>query len=881
MAGFAAGLLGLFQGLPLRSVTIRRTRSWGGDRSELEAVVPAGFDVVVPQPRDLARAIDRPAPTDPIEATGSNRLEALGYVHLSASIDGLPLQATQPHPGPWALVAGPCFVIRAEEVKRATSAAGPRTVKIVVVDERYFWARGVLERWSYNRKMASGVVALDSVRPDGKLFTRREVADAVVASLPRRPRLVAAPASWDADRAPLELARWGQAVEALAQLAAPAGLEDPCLRWDATVALHAAGDGLLGYAPDGKGPNSAPIPEGLILWKEGTGEGRVSEPAWPEDYVLVVGGERVASVAVDAWEPVLQLPPDGRYVPLDDETVVALTGRPEFNLEWLKRFVLRPAAYQSNPFLDPDVAALLAEQSWRLYRLRKAVVRRTSGLQLAEVKRDEPGPNAHLLPLLDRAETDGSGRRLAPQVETYHFVPVHHELQSNAELDELAEVRRQIARIRATITSGVLTGRDDRFSIKGKAFFNLLSADDTIDGFDSIFKDSGVAPVSFAEFQGFVQRAREAEQYRGTPQGDRIAEELKRLGKQELELLEKAGGLAGQDELLEAAYALLDTEEDLRDLVGVSTNPNALREALERPENAAIRESLRLKLQDLMEKIAAERVEAQDRAATTAPEGTAIVEAKGLLRYVNRKRSIDTEARVESEQAGVIRTSRLAGHVTPDQVGDLSRASFVPAPVRVTFGAVLRPRVDVVSGRAATPAPSSSPDDSTDDFGGVLGPAPAEDVVPEVLSDRETYYVAAFERRGQRRAVPIRVADAQLDRAVRLEEPNLVELVNLDGASNRNGLDDAAQRRAADAFDAPEVVRSRRICVAHLWPVNCDGIVSSVEIRTKFKGGVPVGFETVIETGAAPNESVGPGRTIARPPRPGNGRAAEREGLVG
>lgn len=905
-------MVGTFQGLPLRSVTLRRSRSWGGDESELLAVVPPDFDLDLPETRDLAYVPDRPSPLEP-EGAAPGRLESVGFVRLLQSIDGLPVQTTQPEPGPWVHVAGPLFVVRAEEVKRSRS--GWRTVKIGVVDERYFWSRGVLSRWSYNRRLGSGVVALDSVKPDGSLFTRREAAEAAVASLPRRPRLAVAPPAWSDDRSSIEFRRWGRAVDAVAELARAAGLEEPCLRWDGTVGLHAPGEGFLGYAPNGEGPNTLPIPSGMIMWKEGAGEGQVAEPAWPEDYALVVGGERVASVAVDAWEPVLQLPPDGRYVPLTEEIVRELVG-PKFAsailaaggtaLGWLARFVLRPSAYQANPFLDPEVASLLAEQAWRLFRLRKAVVRRNTGVSLFEPLRDEPGPNAHLLPLLDRAETDGSGRRLAPQVETYHFAAVHHELQSSVETDVLAEIRKQIARVRATITPAVLSGSRGAVGEKG-GIFNLLTADDAIGGADfqawqaAIFAGTDAEPVSFADFQAFLRRAREIEQYRGTPQGDTIADELKRLTREELAQLERAGGLAGQDELFDAAYEVLEAEDQLREILdalpdgdlidGALAGADDLRGAFFDPKNAAIKDILRIRLEELIEKVAAERVAAKDRARTTAPEGTAITEAVGLLRYVNQKRSIDTEARVESEAAGVIRTSRLAGIVTPDQVGDLSRASFVPCPVRVVFGATLRPRVDVVSGRPTSPAPSSPPaqrfgdfrdfvNQQTDDLRSDLAPPPEPDVVPEVLSDQGTFYVAAFERFGQRRARQIRVADAQLDRAVPLEDEDLVELVTLDGKTNRGQLDDAAQRRAVEAFDTPDVIRSSCLAVAHVWPVQCDGKVAAVEIRTRFKGDVPCGFETLITTGSTPIVTDEAGRTQSRPARPVRGRAAAREGLI-
>ncbi len=893
-----AGMVATFQGLSLRFVSFVRTRGWGANTSVVEAIVPGGFDIREPGLDTVVRPINKPDlgavevdSTPPIPGREptldptANKLEPAGYLILAESIDGLEAQESQVERGPWKLAVGPLFVRNVDEVKVSTGAldgttgAGPRIVRIELVDERYFWPRGLVGKWSFNRKLGNGLPALDSHKPGSTIenplpYTRREIADLCVRALPRKPELAAAPTGWEVLKTPTELPRWGLAVDCVAQLARGAGLEEPALRLDGKVALHEPGDGKLGFAPNGEGANAEEIPPSLILWKDGGGDGRVSEPSWPEPFALVVGGERIATVAVDDAEAVLMLPPDNRIVALSEENVRKLTGG-AYGLAWLARFVLRPTAYQSNVNLDPETAALLAEQAWKFFRLRGAVERKGDF--------DEPGPNAHLLPLRDRAETDASGRRLPAQVETYRFVPVHHALKGNPTLNRLNEVRRARAEVRAAITPEVAAGKKKP---KNGSVLSVLDAKDV----GSIFGHSGL--VSLEEFQDALNRAREHDQWQGTPNGDAIADSLKKLALEETLLEEEAGGFSGRDELLLAAYEVLEAEQQLEE-TDAATGPIdsgdkfRLSKALQDPRNKAIKDALAVKLKALSEKIAAEREERKNRPEETGlPFGTASAEEVGLVRYRNQRRKVDAGATVVSEAAGVIRTSDLAGIVTPDAVGDLSRATFVPAPVRFVFGAVMRPRVDLPpKPEGATPSsdPTAGPpaDDSTNDLG-TQAATGGQDVIPSVLSDRESYYVSGWERigRGQANPKPVGGVDGvPLDQAVRLEDPDLVELVDLRGNTNRGKLDDEAQRRAKEAFSAPDVVRSRRLIVGHLYPVQCDGVVRAVEIRTRYEGGVPCGYETLITTGG----STAPlpadvGRTTSER---GRGRGAGREGLLG
>ena len=123
----------------------------------------------------------------------------------------------------------------------------------------------------------------------------------------------------------------------------------------------------------------------------------------------------------------------------------------------------------------------------------------------------------------------------------------------------------------------------------------------------------------------------------------------------------------------------------------------------------------------------------------------------------------------------------------------------------------------------------------------------------------------------------------ELDRAVRLDDPELAELVLLDGSSNAADLLARATARAAVRLNTPDAVASRRLLLAHPWPVNCDGVVAAVEVTMRTtKEGVPCGFETLITTGAgnAPLPVPGTTRARSRSPVSVTGAAVRRIGAA-
>ena len=889
----AAGTFATYQGIPLRACTFNRGRGWSASTSTVEVLASQAkpFSVADVPPPDVFRSQVRGQKDANPERRFADVIDAGG---------GELYMAEEARDGTrWEVRVGPLYVIRTEVVKKAHGGDVER-VRLTLADGRYFWPRGVMERWSFNRVRADGSLAKDSTKSEkdakdlggavGDLFTRYEVATIATRGLPGAPKLVAAPERWRLDKGPIEFPRFPAAVESLHSLVAKAGLEDPCLRLDGSVAFHAAADGKSGYAssPGGANDKDFPAPDplksqtkdgpapgsgsagavagfvgGVVLSKDGTGRGRAVDVGYPEEFVVVVGGERIVSVAVDDWEPVLVLP-GSRIVPLNEETVRLLTDG-AFGIEWLKRFVLLPTAYQNNPKLDPEVGDLLADQAWRMFRLPGAEVE-TPAEDGGTVR--NPGPNAHLLPLLPRAECV-SGRRLAPTVECFHFTTEHVELRGSPAQLALAELLRQIAKLKESAPARV----------GAASLINPLpglSANDVLGPEGEEIRAQG---VTIHEIQQMLTRVRQIQSYRKSRtgpagSGEEFADRLLSLTRQQIAAEEQNGAPAGRADLFDAAVAIWNAEEKLRAEAGFveSLTAKNLKDLLNKREGE--RAALAQVVLDLAKKANQARAEARRRIQTTGTSATG--EAFGLVLLSNRPkrgtRKEDQGARVVDAEAGIVRTSQLAGHVDPDGCPDPLDAKFVPRPVRVIFGAVLRPRLDVAPGvEAPKTGTSEFPSDPSKAGGG-------ENVIPSALSDQETYYTAAFQRVARGNPIKVQLSSVVFDRAVRIYERDFVELVPLDGRSNAHELDQRAANLVAERMNVPDQVETTRLVLARPWPVQCDGVVSSVTIVMREKDGAPCGFETIIQTGSSASEVQPQGATRERPRMRRGGDGAKRGG---
>jgi hypothetical protein len=872
------GTLATFQGYPCHSVRFRRTRGWTADTSEVllfAADFPQGFEFVTPSPGDFGQlALRTRPPLDlamlralhraPRPLPAQRRLEFAGTLAL-AEADGAGNE--------FVVEIDPLFCVSLETVRR-NGDGSVAVVKVRLVDARYFYARGFLRRWSFNRTDPEGNYTRDSVKPDGQPFSLAEIARDAASSLFLTPTLAHYPPEWDQARAVVEFARFSSATAALLRLAQEHGTEELCLNLDGSVALPKPGEGRVGYAPGGRGSgNSAHFPPGLQLELRGSGQTRGIEATYPPDFVVVVGGLRVATVRMDDLDAVLVI--DNEPFVLDEELVRQLT-KGKYGLAWLNKFVLAPQAYQNDVAVDPRVIQLLREQAYRLWRIpgveRKvpfkpdptppraggpappslsdaplpsfeqamAQQRRATASQPTRVR----GPNAHLLPLRDRAETV-AGRRLPVRVDTYRFASVHRAMAPPRELAALAGSQQRLRQLRRQIQSQAhQAAKPDPFHHL-EAYF--------------LFQDRYVSPqvlfaltgartheVSYEDFQNMVNRARLVDRIKEVSES--LARQYERELAEQFRIEQEQGGIS--QSLFDLAKEVVAFEREVAESRDVLETPDE--EARERA--AELRDKVAARLREIDRQREEQRRRTQTGARRRLQEQTAV-----FVR--NLPRRLDPNARVHSAELGIVQTSDLSGHVAQEGVPVAEATSFVPKSPLVYFGAVLRPRVDAPSGRPVTGAASPQ----------------SETQISQVLSDQESYYTAAFKRVARGRAESLELGAVPAGEGVPIDRPDLVELVPLESESNRGALDETAQAVAEGLFNRLEQIEAGKYSLARPWPVNCDGVVAGVEIAMRSQG---KGFVTTILTGSAAPALEPLGRTRVRVRRGAPSDHAAREGLL-
>lgn len=869
-----AGTLVVYQGLRGREVTFRRTRGYRPDVSDI--LVPmeeflSRFTLVPPKPPVWAasdpsipdlEAIRREGGVVPAVAERSS-LEASGTLCMAEVQDR-----------DWQVIVHPLYVQRVDEVKRADS--GLRSmVRIRLVDERAFWReRGFVRRWSYNRPRARGGLAKDSLKPDGGTYSLDEVAQDVTNALPRSPRLVYWPPAWTAMKGHVHFSRHAPAWVALAELQRIGRAEEPCLRLDGTLAFHAAGDGKVAYAPAGKGANVEELPPSLVASLEGTGRRVTFEPAYDPDYVVVVGGVTIRTEAIDDWEPVLVLPDDGgggpprRVVPLNDETLARYTGG-KVTMKTLSALVLMPRMFQNVPGLSETWIELLREQAWRMWRLPKAVKQKAKDDTSED---DEPGENAHLLPLLARAEESG-GRRMPVTVETYRFATQHLKFFSSTSA-VATNAQATMARIKDEVArTSIAAVRQNPFDQQAWNFATNAYLTPS-----KLLQDvAGSLPenVPTETLNGYITTLRQLEQVREAGFGG-SAQAFEAAMAEEAKGLDELDGGA-RTEALAIARKAVQLEKDIRarssardgagpagQVGNAAVGRDNVSVVFRSPEGELLRQAFKESIAaDLRAASLKQTDEVFKRVRTgTGTAGAIKPSTIGFLR--NRPdRTPDRGARVFSAELGIVQTSELPGWVLPDGTpSEDSTGTFTPKPVRVLFGATRRPPTDrsVLDGKSQ-----------------LRGILPAN-LLTSAEGDGQTYFVMAFRRGPDGLPIKIELTEVPVGDGMPIPREDLVELVPLPPkAGNRGDLETDAIAAATTAFIRPEQVRVEELTVARPFPVNVDGVVAGVEIRSRPGGN---GFLTVITTGGASAPDPNPFRTKERPARmQKRGDDAAREGL--
>ncbi len=685
----------------------------------------------------------------------------------------------------------------------------------------------LLRRWSFNRTGLDGRYRADSLKEDGSPYSLAEVVGTVAQSLFDQPQLARVPASWSEQSPEAELRPFGQARAALLRLARGFGAPEATLDLEGRLGLWRQGEGRVGW---GQG-NQRPFPPELLLYRQGTGQGEGTEAAYPPDWIVVVGGKRVASVQLDDLEPVLVI--DGEPVPLDERVLRRLT-RGKHGLEWLAAFVLVPQAWQNDVAVRPEVIQLFREQAWRLWRIHgveqdadakvpeEVIHDFISGQRQAtrDARTTLPGPNAHLLPLLPRAETRG-GRRLPVKVETYRFASAQIAMAPSAEQQAIAKTQQRLRDLRRRIEAAATT-RGKPSPWQQSEWFALFSeryaSPKTLWSFVEKVQSAG---VSYGEFMDHFQRARLL---------DRIQEAAPGLASSYDQELTKLFGVEGElgglgPELWELAKELVAFEKQ------AAEQRSALESVDSELEDQA--EALKDKVAATLRKVAQKRD--QQRRRTRAGAGRKKLQPQHAQFLRNLPRKTDPHASLVSAELGIVRTGELSGHVKDPGVPVAEATTFVPKSPLVTFGAVVRPRLN-------TRRP-------------VTGSAPA------ALSDCETFYTAAFRRvrQGVVQAVPL--DSVPEGHGVVVQRPDLVELVPLEGAGNREALNRTAEDLARELARGPDLTRGGFFVIARPWPVECNGVVSGVEIRLRPGG---KGFLTTVYLGSEAQPQLGVGSTRER-----------------
>lgn len=751
----------------------------------------------------------------------------------------------------------PGLVVLRIEVDQVDDTGGPAFVRLTLADERVFSAFGILDRWRWNERLPDGALSLDTVKEGGEGFTLEDVARQVVGGMWRKPSLNRVPSEWSSLERSVLLDSFPTASSSFQALATLGQAEDPCFHLDGEWAVYRQGEGVVGFAPDGQGENRLPFPPGVILDEDGAGLGHAEEANWPAEWIVVVGLERVATVALDQWEPVVMW--EGRPFLLSEELVRFFSGgkieqqsdpdRPgatitkvtggRYGLDWLRKWIMGPNAQRGAQGVDTDVLKLLSEQAWRLYRLPGAE-KHEGGFYTGE-----PGRNAHLLPMLERAETTG-GRRLAPAVFAASWESKSRQWDTSEEFGALQRAR--IAQ--AEVTKAILTRRIADGSIGPNPFNDPTVNRELVGTFDEVgltlsaMTGDSLLPsgVDSNTLNAAMREYRRIEAVRQDYPG--LAQQLEQA---------LAKKIAAQDALgdrdwaatYDAAKQLVEWEREAGKSLG-STAQNFQKEFGDLVKNL---------LQDLGRKQRLKKREADSDKEAGRPRGK-------LLSYVfqqNNPRTQDGGATVLDAGAGVVKTSGRAGHVEKEDVNDPSLTRFEPRPVRVLFGAVVRPRVDVPPGfqvRTATrseQAAGVNPDEAAasllQQFTRALTGDPGfGDYIPAALGDAQSVYVAAFRRLARGKVAQVELSKVPLDQALRVRRP-WRELVPLNGLGNREILDAEAEKLAIGLASPQDRVKSATYVLAGPWPVQCNGVVSAVEIRSENVNGAICGFTTTVTIG--------------------------------
>jgi len=650
--------------------------------------------------------------------------------------------------------------------------AGEPSGQVIVSlhDIRILWAdRGYLnEHWAFNGQ-------------DGTLSgSLEEIAKHIVSRLPGSPELVRSPEDWKTIEPEIKFKKYTLARAALERIQREFGCR-VCLNLDGSIAIwdhgetNAPGQERVAFTPSQQ-DSAKEINSRLVdlppLYSNATGHIAGREQVYVPDVIVVSGKPRIASVAIDCWEPVLRI--NKQIVPLREGLQLLFeqaqgraradaleVGDPvptttpqsiERRLAWLQRAVLRPEMLSDHQELGDREAEILRRDAYRLWRLPN------SGTV-----------NAHLLPMLSRAEVDpSSGQRLPVAVETYRHKTLENKLAAprvgvitlNGSVvpDNIRNVREleHLFNESTTTIEYVIDSASANAALAGSVFdtevtiFGEIVAafggDPDFEGFNIAEINSGKAQADAFQKEGGAGLEVLSRRIRDRKDLDNAAQEA--LGISALMVARDvfSQAIAWKRNELIARNLRQGNQQTAQNLAAqYSSIRDRYFSALEAVDP---NDTSRLKVEFLeaVQKVGAKYKQNQDliftlsaqepisllsqiisrerakRGATATAGGTQERGRKGQTfavarAAVNLPRSVDPGARIEDAKVGLVRTQSPVGHVapigfsgaeTPPRImaDGASGLQLVPRAVRVTFGVQARPKRETVSdGRVVTGSP--------------------------------------------------------------------------------------------------------------------------------------------------------------------------------
>lgn len=891
MAQPKGGTLAAYQGFPVLEATLRRSTGVEPDGCTVTMALsafPEGFDFSTPPRGKLGDPGDPAGAVPSVDVIRGGRADvpperksfhAMGTFVAAEAVDA----------EAWSVVLPGLYVHSIEVTKR--SPRGASIVTLALSDVRSLWGYGYLPRWTFNKLKGDGTHHEDTL-DDGKPWTLARMLEvAIVPNLLGRPRLAHVPEKWKNVIVSFDFGGPIPTVEAVRQII-DHFKGRISLHWDRSVGFYRDGEGKVGHSPGNDPSNAAALPDA----KTADGDVLTREYGYPPEFVIVTGGPRVQTVALDCCDPVLVIegiiwhlaaglhyllhgdPRDGisreitdlrarmarfqregrAHDPANDRLLAGLEAKlaelnakdpqeatPEEMAE-IRRFVLKPSSVQGTYAYTDRAMQILREQAFRLWRI--------------------PGAETwarHLLPLRARAETDRAGHSLPVTVETFRWrirqtsirkkprgsgVTTEGAPETQEERD-LRQAESELARIRRLIqsVSGNATfDLDAGFEAFGLGVFNELP-----NAFGLAERGAGIGGTEGA--QGFADELRRA----------RLADlEQEGLGQEYLDALQRVHSAeaklnAGEDRLSTSDLDLAIAREGLafaEELAGAGGERDA----------ALRRDSSHLQRMKELIRERAERIRKFNAGGrgedAAAQEVFDLMDKRDKLPEGSPEREdLDRQIAEKAKERGVQgRLASVTHLVNEPRKADLQAEVFdedngivrTPEPtgwvrnveVPTAADTELLPHEDtpvrVIFGTHLRP-----------EIPGTRVPTggKCEHVLPERITDEaESVYYAAFQRVG-RDVRPVERKDAPPDETLAKEERDLVERIPLRGETNRKQLDERARQIALEHVQEREVVEGARYTFLRPWRANPNGRVPAVELR--LRAGVR-GWETTVIVGA-------------------------------